>query len=199
MRQFGLSCSSLDSCTWTLNEGNNVRLVDIVQADNYCIPVGQVTFQGSNSLRRRSSKSAVLNMILLRFMVCQLRRAMEDSSSTRTAKRLISSCIHSRFFTVDLLLVILLHRSGNIDLQCLQLGSCCFSGGFLALLFFIQPPISHRSSKSLEVRHVEELNSRLKLVHAMDFSLRFADATPAGQIWLARRRTPDVATVYESY
>jgi hypothetical protein len=31
MRQFGLSCSSLDSCTWTLKEGNNVCLIALIQ------------------------------------------------------------------------------------------------------------------------------------------------------------------------
>jgi Reverse transcriptase (RNA-dependent DNA polymerase) len=35
MQQFGLSCSSLDLCTWTLKEGNNVCLIVLVQTDNY--------------------------------------------------------------------------------------------------------------------------------------------------------------------
>jgi hypothetical protein len=35
MRQFSLSCSSLDSCTWTLKGGNNVCLIVLVQTDNY--------------------------------------------------------------------------------------------------------------------------------------------------------------------
>jgi hypothetical protein len=46
------------------------------------------------------------------------------------------------------------------------------------------PPLLHRAShfasklKSLKVRHVKELTSRLKLAHTMDFSLRFAKPPP---------------------
>jgi Reverse transcriptase (RNA-dependent DNA polymerase) len=33
--QFGLSCSSLYSCTWTLREGDRVCLIVLVQTDNF--------------------------------------------------------------------------------------------------------------------------------------------------------------------
>jgi hypothetical protein len=152
MWQFGLSCSSLDSCTWTLKEGNNVCLIVLVQTDNYLytgLSGHSTRFEQFMSQKLKvGSKLAVLKMIILRFMVCQLWRAMEAFSSTRTARRFISSCIHSRFFTIEL--VILLHRSGNIDLQCLQSGSCCLLSGLFALLCFIQPLISLRSSSLLE-------------------------------------------------
>jgi hypothetical protein len=119
MRQVGLSCSSLDSCTWTLKEGNNVCLIVLVQTDNYLYTglSGHIS-RFEQFIPQKNSKSAVLNMIRLRFMVCQLRRAMEGLSSTRTAIRLTSSCIHSRFFTIEL--VILLHRSGIGGFQTLD-------------------------------------------------------------------------------
>jgi hypothetical protein len=46
MQQFGLSCSLLHSCTWTLKDGNNVCLIVSSRLTTDCITVGQVTIRG---------------------------------------------------------------------------------------------------------------------------------------------------------
>jgi hypothetical protein len=179
LRQFGLSCSSLDSCTWTLKKDNGICLIVLVQTDNYLytgLPGHIARFE-----QFMSQKFKVGSIEHDVFKVYGMSITPHDGGFV----------IDQNDKKVDLELYphSLLHcRAGEYAASEREhrfvmstIGSLLFIGRVSC------PPLLHTAShfasrlKSLKVRHVKELNSRLKLAHMMDFSLRFAKP-PVGHV-----------------
>jgi Reverse transcriptase (RNA-dependent DNA polymerase) len=179
MRQFGLSCRSLDSCTWILKKGNNVCLIVLVQTDNYF-------YTGLSGYISRFEQ-----FVSQKFKVGSIEHDSFKVYAMSVTARDGGFIIDQNSKKVDLELYSQLPLHSRVGDSPASEREHRFAMSTIGSLLFIGrvscPPLLHRAShfasklKSLKVRHVKELTSRLKLAHTMDFSLRFAKP-PVDQI-----------------
>jgi hypothetical protein len=179
MRQFCLSCSSLESCTCTLKEGNNVCPIVSVQTDNYL-------YTGLSGHISRFEQ-----FMSQKFKVGSIEHDSFKLYGMSTTARDGGFIIDQNSKKVDLELYPqpLLHsRVGDSPASEREHRFAMSTIGSLLFIGRVScPPLLHTAShfaskpKSLKVGHVKELNSRLKFSYAMDFSLRFAKP-PVDQI-----------------